>query len=223
MDLIMPEKYKEITVRIVSAPYVSGNDAYCDVQMWGNPQKWTYRMKLGKTLWFSIYNYLQQMDNSRFSEELEPSVLQDNLEFLNGRIVTVRATSDERMTFTTKNGGVEYGKKFIVDFRGDLEEADRVGGDVLKKAFFDTVLDNTSGIDCITINSKLAKLTIQLEKEKIDEKELKKKQKEMLEEANAKEKKKKDWEKSTEEWVVKKREDDKKKDKQLKQLDLAGW
>ena len=217
----MPEKYKEITIRIVSAPYVAGNDAYCNVQMWGNSQKWTFRMKLGKTLWWSIYQYLQEMDNSRFSEDLEPSVLQENLEFLNGRVVTIRAVPDERMSFKTKEGKIEYGKKFIAKFRGDLEEAERLGCDseTYKKAFFETILDNTGGSDCILINSKLAKLTIQLEKEKADEKKLKEEERKLI----AEEKKKKDWENSNVEWVKKRREADKKDIERQKKLDCAGW
>ncbi len=213
MDLIMPEKSKEITIRIVSAPYIAGNDVYVNVIMWGNPQKWTYRMKLGKTLWFSIYKYLQEMDNSRFSEELEPSVLQESLEYLNDRIITIRAVTDENVSFKTKEGKVEYGKKFIADFRGDLEEAESVGGETLKKAFFETVLDNIAGADCIVINSKLAKLTIQLEKEKEEEKKM-----------TAEEKRKKKFEKSEVEWVKKKVAEDKKKDERQKKLgDNCGW
>jgi hypothetical protein len=204
----MPEKYKEITIKIVSSPYISGNDAYCDVIMWGNPQKWTFRMKLGKTLWFSIYKYLQEMDNSRFSEELEPSVLQENLKFLNGRIITIRAISDQSISFKTKDGKVEYGKKFVADFRSDLEEAEAMGGEFYKKAFFDTVLDNVMGKDCIVANSDLAKAGI----EKVKEKEMKRE-----------EKKKKDWGESEVEWVVRKREEDKKNEKELKRLDVAGW
>jgi hypothetical protein len=209
----MPEKYKEITIRIVSAPYIAGNDAYCNVQMWGNPNDWVYRMKLGKTLWFSIYDHLLKIDNCRFSEELEPSVLQENLEYLNGRIITIRAVSDLNVSFKTKDGKTEYGKKFVADFRRDLEEADREGGEVLKKAMFDTIYDNIAGAECIVINSKLAKLTIQLEKEKLEEKEMKKRQKKLI-----------DFEKSEVEWVKRKREEKEKDDEKQKKLgNYAGW
>lgn len=213
----MPEKYCEVTIRIVSAPYVSGSDAYMDVQMWGNPQKWTYRMKLGKTLWFSIYKYLQEMDNSRFSAELEPSVLQENLEFLNGRIITIQANNDINVSFKTKDGKLDYGKKFSAKFRGDLEEAERLGGEFYKKAFFETVLDNSEGAACININSKLAKLTIQLAKEKEEEKKLKQEDKKKAKEEKQKQKQ------PEVEWVKKRREKEEKEAKLQTKLGNAGW
>lgn len=212
IDLIMPEKHKEITVKIVSVPFIAGSDAYVNVIMYGNPQKWIFRMKLGKTLWFSILKYLKEMDNSRFSEELEPSVLTKNLEYLNGRIITVRGISNEKKVFTTKAGTVESPKIFKVDFQYDYEDAERIGGEKFKEAIHKAVHFNYSCHDCIMANTNLAKAEIEIQKQK----ELEKK---MTEE----EKRKKRYEESEVEWVKKKVVEDKKKDKQLKQLELAGW
>jgi hypothetical protein len=207
MDLIMPALYKRIVVKIVSDVYIAGDDAYVNVIMYGNPQKWTYRMKLGKTLWFSIQKHLEQMDNNRFSEELEPAVLENNLEYLKGRVITIYGVPDSLRTFVKKDGTTESPKIFSVTFEPDLEDAERIGGDVYKKAIGNAVF-NVMCEQCVIANSNLAKFEIEKEKEKsMTPEEIKKKR----------------WEESEEEWVVKKREENKKNEKQLKQLDLAGW
>lgn len=220
----MPDKNEEITVRIVSNPYIVGNDVYCNVQLWGNPNEWTYRMKFGKTLWHSIYEHLSELENDPFNILMGDSAfkIDEGLEYLNGRIITIRGVSDSKMSFKTKEGKLEYGKKFIVEFKGDLEEVERIGGDAYKKALFETVLDNTMGINCIVANSDLAKFEIEKAKEKELKKEEKKKEKENKEKEKE-EKKKKQWENSKVEWVVKKREEDKKNVERMKQLELAGW
>ena len=218
----MPDKWHEITVKIVSVPYIDGDNVYANVIMFGNPQKWEFRMKFTKTLWHSIYSHLQELDNNRFSTKLEPSVLQESLEFLNGRIVTIRGVADENVSFKTKEGKVEFAKKFVVKFRGDLEEAVTLGGDFYKKAVFDTVFDNLSGKDCIVANSNLAKFEIV----KAKEKELKKEQKELEKKLN-KEEKKKEKEKlkaeSEVEWVRRRREKEEKEAKLQTKLENAGW
>jgi hypothetical protein len=231
---------KEITVKIISIPYIKGDDVFCDVQLFGNPKKWTYRMKIGKTLWYSIYDHLQTLDHNRFSEELEPSVINENLEYLNGRIITVRGIPDSKRTFVKKDGNIESPKIFVVDFRSDLEEAETIGGEIYKKAVFDTVLDNISCEDCIIANSNIAKFEIEKVKEKEQKREQKNKDKELKnkekeqklinkdkkktkKEVTIEEEQKKNLEQSSEEWAIRKREDLKKEDKRQKKLEFAGW
>lgn len=225
MDLIMPEKGGEVTVKIVSSPYIVGNDVYCNVQMWGNPQGWTYRMKFGKTLWYSIYEHLSALENDPFNILMDSDSafkIDEGLEYLNGKVITIRGVTDMSMSFKTKEGKTEFGKKFIVEFKGDLEDAERLGVDseIYKKALFDTVLNNLMCVECIVANSDLAKFEIEKKKEKEKEKELKKKEKEITNE----EKRKKKFEKSEVEWVKKRLENDKKNDEKMKKLgDCAGW
>jgi hypothetical protein len=218
MDLVMPDKYKEITVKIVDVPYITKEDVYVDVNMFGNPQKWTYRMKIGKTLWNSILKHLLEMDGNRFSEELEPSVINKSLDYLNGRIITVKGTSDETKAFITKAGKVEYGKKFIAEFRSDYEEAETIGGEVYKKAIFEAVMDNIFAVDCIVANSNLAKAEI----EKAKNKELKKEEKEKRK--TKVDKKQKKLIPVEEEWVKRKVKEQEKENKiQSVRGTLAGW
>ncbi len=209
MDLIMPALYKKIVVKIVSAVYVAGDDAYCDVEMYGNPRKWVFRMKLGKTLWFSIYRHLSEMANDPLNELMGDAAfkIDANLEYLKGRVITINGIPDTTRSFKNKSGKIEYPKIFSVTFEPDLEDAERIGGEVYKNAVGNAVF-NFSCEECIIANSNLAKFEIEKEKEK---------------EMTYEEIKKKNWEKSEVEWVVKKREEDKKKEKQLKQLELAGW
>lgn len=209
MDLIMPDKWKEITVKIVCLPYIRGEDVYVDVRIFGNPNEWTYRMKFGKTLWYSIYEHLQKLDSSRFSEELEPSCIDEQLEYLNGRIITIKGIPDSKRTFVKKDGTIESPKIFTVNFRSDLEEAESMGSEILKKAIHDTVHFNYASHECVLANSNLAKFEIEKAKEK---------------EMTIEERQKKNLEQSTEEWVVRKKEEQKNEDKRQKKLgNCAGW
>lgn len=209
MDLIMPVLYKKIVVKIVSTVYIVGDDAYVDVEMYGNPRKWVFRMKLGKTLWHSIYRHLSEMANDPLNELMGDTAfkIDENLEYLKGRVITIYGIPDTTRSFKNKSGKTESPKIFSVTFESDLEDAERIGGEVYKNAIGNAVY-NFSCEECIIANSNLAKFEIEKAKEK-----------EMTDE----EIKKKRWKESEVEWVVKKREENKNKEKQLKQLELAGW
>ena len=164
----MPGLNKKIVVKIVSAPYIVGDNGYVDVKLFGNPNNWIYRMKIGKTLWHSIYKHLS-----------EKGVTSGNLEYLNGRIITIRGIPDITRSFESKNGKLENPKIFSVSFEYELEDAERIGGEVYKNAVGNAVF-NVMCEECIIANSNLAKQKI----EKEQTKEIKRKQKRSKENKN---------------------------------------
>lgn len=214
----MPSVFGEITVKILDLPFIKGKDVFVNVNMWGDPKKRVYEMELTKTIWFGIHRYLKKLENDPFDMLLPEDKrfkIDEELSFLKNRIITIKATRDETKSFVTKKGEVSYPKIFKVEFRSELEEAEKlgVGSDDYKKAVFQYVIDNLSCRECRLVNTRLGELTEEREKEKQKEKEM-----------TIEERRKRKFEKSEVEWVVKQREEQKLEDSRQRKLgDFAGW
>lgn len=165
----MPEKLREITVKVVKAPCDVGEEIYCDVRIFGDIQRNIFRMKISKTLWHSLYQRLVE----RFElggdagEEID-----ENLECITGKIMTIYAKPDINRAYVTKDGGVDSPKIFDVDFREDLEELERIGGDLYKQA---VDKENRRSSECIKVNimqtydEEIKRLEREIKKEKREE------------------------------------------------------
>lgn len=201
LDLKLPDLYQELTVKIVDLAYIKGKDVYLPVVMFGDPQKYQFELKIGKTIWRSIYDHLKKMEDNdaEFSEFLGDSVfkIDEQLSCLKDRVITIKGIPDKEHTFVGKDGKVGYAKIFSVVFESDLEDAEKIGGDVYKQAIF-KMLDNYSNHDCRIANTNAYKNMIAKKENKEIEKE--------------------------QEWVKKKREKQEKEDKKKAKLgNHCGW
>ncbi len=154
VNLKMPEKLREITVKIIKAPYIIGKDVYCDVRLFGDAERNVFRMKIGKTLWYSLYEKLVE----RF--ELGGDVgeeIDDSLECITRKVITIRAIPDIKRAYINKEGDVDSPKIFSVEFREDLEEAERIGGDIYNNAVDKVVINNRACHVCYRTNMIMAK------------------------------------------------------------------
>lgn len=205
----MPGLYEEITIKIIELPYVKGEDVFVKVVMWGDPKKFEFEMKVSKTIWYSIYEHLKTLEDSLFDKlflfsEDSGFKMDEELSYLKDRIITVKGVPDKEHEIITKTGQHTFAKIFTVDFRYDLEEAERFGLDSeeYRKAVFEYVIDNLSCKTCRLTNTALAKNDL-----------IKRENKEKEKEEKRQEKKKKEKEV---EWVKKKKEKEEKDSKKLK-------
>jgi hypothetical protein len=220
LDLKMPDLYQELTVKIVDLAFIKGKDVYIPVVMFGDPKKFQFEMKIGKTIWQSIYDHLKELEDNdaEFSDFLGDSVFKvdEQLSCLKDRVITIKGMPDKEHTFVGKDDKVSYAKIFTVIFESDLEDAEKIGGDVYKRAVFTRVIDNIMCKECRLANTRLALNDIAKKENKEIEKEEKKKEKA---EKIAGQKVEKE-----QEWVVKKREKQEKEDKKKAKLgDHCGW
>lgn len=205
LDLIMPDLYQEITVKIIDLPYIKGNDVFVKVIMWGDPKKYEFEIKIGKTLWLGIYTYLRELEDDPLNGFMgEASFkIDEQLSFLKDRILTIRGVPDEKHSFVGKDGKIGYSKIFKVEFQSDLEDAEKVGKDTYKEAVFNYVIDRPSCRECRLLNTQMAK-------------EYEEKQKE-------KDKKKEKTVEIEQDWVKRKRIEKAKEAARLKKLEYSGW
>jgi len=157
----MPKLYEEITVKVIESAYAKGKSYYLPVVIWGDPKAYRFEMKITKTMWQEIDDYLIDMEedplNMMVPDEAQFKV-DEELSYLKGRILTIRGVPDEsRSPFVTKSGKVEYAKIFRVKFEVDLESAERDGKEIYTEAVFKYVIDNYSSRDCRLANVALAK------------------------------------------------------------------
>lgn len=165
----MPEKLRKITIKVVKAPYDVGDNIYCDIRIFGDIKKNIFRMNISKTLWHSLYQKLVE----RFElggdagEEID-----ENLECITGKIMTIYAKPDMKRAYVTKDGGIDSPKIFGVEFREDLEELEKIGGD----DYIDAVnKENRRSSECIKVNmnqtydEEIKRLEREIKKEKREE------------------------------------------------------
>ena len=201
----MPEIWQEITVKVIDLAYIKGKDVYLPVIMWGDPKKYQFEMKVGKTIWQGIYTHLKELEDDPLNGFMgEASFkIDEQLSFLKDRILTIRGVPDEKHSFVGKDGKVGYAKIFKVDFRSDLEEAETLGDSAYKEAVFKYVIENYSCRECRLLNTQTAK-------EATTKKEEKDRKKEKTVEIE-------------QDWVKQRRIEEKKKAAQLKKLEYSGW
>lgn len=166
--LIMPEIWQEITVKIVGLPYTKGKEFFLPVIMWGDPKQTRFEMRLGKTLWQSIYNCLKELEKDPLSGfmGLDKFKIDGDGLCLKNKIITVRGLPDSKRPLVDKTGKVNYPKIFSAEFRNDLEYAEKAGGDSYKKAVFESVIDKLSSRDCRLCNTQVAKEVEEKDKKK---------------------------------------------------------
>lgn len=165
----MPEKLREITVKVVKAPYDIGEEIYCDVRIFGDVQRNVFRMKISKTLWHSLYQKL--VDRFELGGDSGEEI-DENLECISGKIMTIYAKPDMKRAYVTKDGGVDSPKIFDVYFKEDLEELEKTGGDDYINA---VNKENRRSSECIKINmiqtydEEIKRLEREIKKEKREE------------------------------------------------------
>lgn len=209
LHLIMPDLYQEIIVKIIDFPYIKGDDVFLKVVMWGDPKKFEFEMKPSKTIWNSICHHMKLLEDdplNLFNDE-SSFTIDEKLSFLKDRVLKIKGIPDKSRSFVTKDKKgiekVEYPKVFDVTFEGDLEDAERIGGDIFKKSVFENVIYNVTCKECRLLNTRAAKE----EMVKIEEKEKKKETKKVEEE----------------DWLRIKRIEKEKEVAKLKRLEFCGW
>lgn len=152
--LIMPEKREQITVKFVGLPYVMGEknkDVYCDVKIFGNKKKDIFRLKLGKTLWLSLYSEL--VKRYELGGDFEDSEIGGNLEILSGKIITIYGIPDLSRSFKKKGGEYDSPKIFRVSLREDLMEAERKSDNEYLRIVDNEIKDQ---LNCMIRNLEIA-------------------------------------------------------------------
>ena len=136
--LIMPDLYQEITVKIIDLAYVKGEEVYLPVIMWGDPKNYRFEMRLGKTLWNSIRDGLQDLEEDPLNGFMgnDKFEIDEDLACLKNKIITVRGVPDSKRPIVGANGKVTYPKIFSAEFHSDLEEAEKAGKEIYKEAVF---------------------------------------------------------------------------------------
>ncbi len=113
IQLIMPRKLENITVKIVGKVIKSGEKKprfHCPVYIWGDPKKNIFQLEITSTLWRSLDSELV----SRYelggdaNEELD-----DDLEILIGKIITITGIPDINRAYITKDGGTDSPKLLV--------------------------------------------------------------------------------------------------------------
>jgi len=212
----MPGLYKNIIVKVISIPYIKGDDVFFKVIMFGDPKKYEFEMKVTKTMWFSIYKRLKELEDDPLNGFMGENLfkIDEQLSYLKDRVLKIRGVPDTSRSFESKDGKgkIEYAKIFSVDFESDLEDAEKVGGNVFKNAVFEHVIYNVSCEECRILNTRAAKEAA----EKKEEKEKREKEKE----DKKKEVKKVEVEQA---WVKRKRIEKEKENKRQKKLEYCGW
>lgn len=153
INLKMPEKFREITVKIIKAPYIVGEDVFCDVRLWGDTERNVFRMKIAKTMWHSMYKEL--VDRFELGGDIGEEI-DDNLECIARKIMTIYAIPDIDRAYINKKGEADSPKIFTVEFREDLEEAERIGGDIYNNAIDKVIIKNRACHECYRINMIMA-------------------------------------------------------------------
>ncbi len=160
MDLVMPEKGENITIKIIGkVEKTKGNDFYCPVRIWairGHRFDNIYRMKITKTLWNSLDNELTireefgDFGGGDLRDDNENTYkIDEDLECIVGKILTISGISDTSRNYKNKYGIMEPAKMFKVNIREDLEEIEKIGGqefiDICEK-------ERKNNYKCIDIN-----------------------------------------------------------------------
>jgi len=151
--LKMPEKLREITIKIIKAPYIIGKDVFCDVRIWGDPDRYVFRMKISKTMWNSLYQKL--VDRFELGGDAGEEI-DKNLECIVRKVITIYAIPDIKRAYINKQGDTDSPKIFNVEFREDLEEAERIGGDIYNNAVDRVIINNKACHECYRINMIMA-------------------------------------------------------------------
>lgn len=168
IDLIMPEKGDSITVKIIGKIEKTGKkedsgDFYCPVRIWaiiGHKLDNIYKMKITKTLWNSLDDELTireefgELGGGDIKDDDESGnentyKIDEDLECIMGKIMTIGGVSDTSRTYKNKYGIMEHPKMFKVTIREDLEEIERIGG----QEFIDVCEKERKNNDkCIDVN-----------------------------------------------------------------------
>lgn len=130
MELVMPDKGESITVKIIGKiDSKNKEDFYCPIRIWairGHKLDNIYKMKMTKTLWNSLYSELTIREE--FGEFDDLYKIDEDLECIVGKIITISGISDTSRSYRNKYGDIEYPKIFKVTIREDLEEIEKIGG-----------------------------------------------------------------------------------------------
>lgn len=168
MQLIMPKKLEAITIKIVGKVVKSGDKKprfHCPVYIWGDPRKNIFQLEITSTMWSSLDSELTNRYElgGDANEELD-----DDLEILTGKIITITGVSDITRAYKTKDGKLDSPKKFRVEIREDLEEIDKRGeGDDYVRAVKKETYNNLCVRDNMTIvDEYIRKETVREEKRK---------------------------------------------------------
>lgn len=168
IDLVMPEKGENITVKIIGKIEKAGkkedsSNFYCPIRIWairGHRFDNIYNMKITKTLWNSLDNELTireefgelgggDIGNGDENINENSYKIDEDLECIVGKIITISGISDTSRSYANKYGVMEHPKMFKATIREDLEEIERIGG----QEFIDACEKEMKNNDrCININ-----------------------------------------------------------------------
>lgn len=146
--LILPDIDKEITVKIIGSIEHTGDKLYyCNCRIWGlkgirkinkkgieDVKENLFRLQITKSIWVSIYNELcftRDMAIDDDAMEIDP-----DLNCIIGRIITIKGQASDSIEFEDGSKG----KIFVTQFRYDLEEVEKIGGETYTK-LVDTELE----------------------------------------------------------------------------------
>jgi len=138
----MPNIGENITVKIIGKVEKGKEDFYCPIRIWsirGHRLDNIYRMKITKTLWNSLDNELiireefgefggSDIGNDDENENENLYKIDEDLECIVGKIITISGISDITRSYKNKYGVVEYPKIFKTTIREDLQEIEKIGG-----------------------------------------------------------------------------------------------
>lgn len=173
--LFMPDKYEQLSVKIMSKIERHGEKNYqCRVRIFGDEDNILFNMKVTisiiKSLWdaFEFWSLGGDTDQE----------MDDDLICIIGKIITIKGVPDPKRTFQNKDGKWETAKIFKIEIREDLDKIEQrwKKGEISLDEFNDVVLKEWEHNSCIPKNfSNVEKLKEEKSKEEKERDEKRKK------------------------------------------------
>ncbi len=178
LQLVMPDKYEQLSVKIMSKIERHGSKNYqCKVRIFGDEDNILFKMQVTisiiKSLW-EVFEFwgLGGDTNQEMDDDLICAI---------GKIITIKGIPDPKRTFQNKKGEWEMAKIFKVEIREDLEEIEQKWkkGEMSQDEFNSIVTKEWKGNSCIPKNAANISANTEKMKEEKERKEKKKKREEI--------------------------------------------
>lgn len=152
LQLIMPDKFEQISVKIMSKIERHGEKNYqCKVRIFGDEDNILFKMQVTVSIIKSLWEVFEFWGlGGDTGQEMD-----DDLICTIGKIITITGIPDQKRVFQNKEGKWETTKIFNVEIREDLEEIEQKWkkGEISQDEFDDIVQKEWKGNSCIPKNA----------------------------------------------------------------------
>jgi len=169
VDLLLPGKAENVTIKIVESPYmIEGDDICCNVYIWSDPDTRNFVMILEEKLWKPLCDAISS--DYMLSDRIEND---PDLTFLKGTVISIWGCPNLTLDcqyfghFGCRKHIEDLPNIFEVKIRHDLEDAEKIGGKLLENSIEKEIDNNRLSWKCIERNLSLVESSKLLEKVKI--------------------------------------------------------